>query len=157
MSPDEFRRISETSKTIPTVDENGVCSLLVNGKCSVYEVRPAICRLWGIAEEMMCPWGCIPTKFLSKLEGGQFLSKIEKATGRKPMKATIPNLEGLIVSLKQIEGEVAPVKEDKVTNTFTPVHEAIIIEQEKKKLETIPKKDLITPIKKKSISQKKKS
>lgn len=46
------------------------CPALVDGQCSVYEVRPTICRLWGVAEEMPCPYGCVP-------EGGL----IDRATG----------------------------------------------------------------------------
>jgi hypothetical protein len=30
------------------------------GWCSVYSDRPAICRLWGIADPMICPHGCVP-------------------------------------------------------------------------------------------------
>ena len=32
-----------------------------NRRCTVYVVRPMICRLWGVAKEMRCPWGCEPT------------------------------------------------------------------------------------------------
>jgi Fe-S-cluster containining protein len=30
------------------------------GRCTVYEVRPMICRVWGSAEGMPCPYGCMP-------------------------------------------------------------------------------------------------
>lgn len=36
------------------------CPALVDGRCSVYEVRPTICRLWGAVEDLPCPWGCEP-------------------------------------------------------------------------------------------------
>lgn len=37
------------------------CPLLTEaGQCSVYDVRPLICRLWGSAEGMPCPFGCEP-------------------------------------------------------------------------------------------------
>ena len=32
-----------------------------NRRCTVYAVRPMICRLWGVAKDMSCPWGCEPT------------------------------------------------------------------------------------------------
>lgn len=38
----------------------GVCEHLHNGRCSVYEKRPMICRLWGMTEVMPCPYGCEP-------------------------------------------------------------------------------------------------
>lgn len=34
------------------------CPFLEQGKCSIYAVRPAICRLWGNTERMPCPHGC---------------------------------------------------------------------------------------------------
>jgi uncharacterized protein len=33
----------------------------VHRRCTVYAVRPMICRLWGVAKDMACPWGCQPT------------------------------------------------------------------------------------------------
>lgn len=27
-------------------------------RCNIYPVRPAICRMFGVAESMPCPWGC---------------------------------------------------------------------------------------------------
>lgn len=35
-------------------------ALDVEGRCSVYKVRPLICRLWGMTEQMKCPHGCVP-------------------------------------------------------------------------------------------------
>jgi Fe-S-cluster containining protein len=72
MSPEEVRRIEDA------VDTDGiegitdpesevtmlmelVCPLLDwKGACSVYEHRPFICRLWGLTEDMKCPYGCVP-------------------------------------------------------------------------------------------------
>ncbi len=37
------------------------CDALTGDKrCAVYERRPLVCRLWGAAEGMECPFGCIP-------------------------------------------------------------------------------------------------
>lgn len=30
------------------------------GRCTIYDIRPMICRLWGIVESMPCPHGCVP-------------------------------------------------------------------------------------------------
>ena len=97
MTPDEFRRISEASETIPTVDEHATCSLLVGGRCSVYDVRPIICRLWGMVRGMECPWGCKPTpRYLTREEGFAFIRKADKATGNKSLKATMEGLENIL-------------------------------------------------------------
>lgn len=36
------------------------CPALVDGRCSVYDDRPMICRLYGTVEVMRCPYGCVP-------------------------------------------------------------------------------------------------
>lgn len=35
-------------------------ALTQDRRCSVYEVRPMICRLWGASVAMPCPYGCEP-------------------------------------------------------------------------------------------------
>lgn len=37
-----------------------MCPALVLGSCTVYDVRPTVCRLWGAGPAMPCPWGCTP-------------------------------------------------------------------------------------------------
>jgi uncharacterized protein len=97
MTETEFRRISDKSGTVPSVDEHGTCSLLVDGKCSVYEVRPAVCRLFGAVPAMTCPFGCIPTpRFMTRDEELRFFDQIDELTGNKPMRATIPELERVL-------------------------------------------------------------
>ena len=57
-----------------TQDEHGYCSFLRDGRCTVYAVRPMICRLWGIDETMPCPYGCVPEGgHISELQAIQFL------------------------------------------------------------------------------------
>lgn len=38
----------------------GCPALTILKRCSVYDVRPLICRLWGVAEGMPCTYGCRP-------------------------------------------------------------------------------------------------
>lgn len=45
------------------------CSMLRNGRCTVYSLRPVICRLWGVVESMPCPHGCKPERVLGDREG----------------------------------------------------------------------------------------
>jgi hypothetical protein len=37
----------------------------VHRQCTVYEARPAICRLYGVAEGLECDFGCIPERYLT--------------------------------------------------------------------------------------------
>lgn len=54
-----------------------VCSMLKENRCSIYSIRPAICRMYGAAEGLECPFGCQPKRKLSPEEGRQLLKDIE--------------------------------------------------------------------------------
>jgi hypothetical protein len=75
MSRVEWERLVEVAghPVQTTID----CPLLENERCTVYAVRPLICRLWGLVESMPCPWGCKPTRYLTDHEGYQFLERAE--------------------------------------------------------------------------------
>jgi Fe-S-cluster containining protein len=60
------------------------CSMLRNGKCSVYSARPVICRLWGVTEAMACPHGCKPERFLSDREALEFIVGAMELAGDDP-------------------------------------------------------------------------
>lgn len=51
------------------------CSLLKEGKCSIYRVRPLICRLFGLTKKMKCPFGCIPERWLDDDVAKKLLKK----------------------------------------------------------------------------------
>lgn len=55
------------------------CPHLVEGRCSQYEVRPAICRMFGAALGMVCGYGCVPDRWMNFEEGHQLLKQVEKA------------------------------------------------------------------------------
>lgn len=48
--------------------EDMACSYLKKQRCSIYPVRPMICRLYGVADGMQCPHGCIPSRLVTKQE-----------------------------------------------------------------------------------------
>lgn len=60
----------------PPKDRKLRCQMLKNGRCTVYASRPALCRLWGVAEEMPCQWGCVPERMLTRAEGTEFLARV---------------------------------------------------------------------------------
>lgn len=52
-----------------------LCPLLTPGKrCSVYEHRPMICRIWAMTKKLRCPFGCRPSRWLSDKEAGALLT-----------------------------------------------------------------------------------
>lgn len=90
MSREEEERIRATGVVIlPMADalaaldrgEDYYCPALVDGKCSVYAIRPTICRLWGATTSMPCPHGCSPGDSLSQEESFELLRLAARAGG----------------------------------------------------------------------------
>lgn len=71
-------------RPVEVVGPQLTCSLLgTDGKCSQYEHRPMVCRLWGVAQPMPCPHGCEPEGgMLSEEEGFVFLARSLDLGGR---------------------------------------------------------------------------
>ncbi len=63
MSPLEHRLVAAAGADIPdgfawrAAREVDCPALTVVKRCAVYDVRPTICRLWGMVESMPCPHG----------------------------------------------------------------------------------------------------
>lgn len=59
-------------------DNSLSCRLLmpISGKCSVYSVRPLICRIWGCLPRMRCPFGCLPERWLSEQEVRKLFERV---------------------------------------------------------------------------------
>ncbi len=54
--------------------EKNVCFFLIDGRCSIYAERPAICHLFGNTVRMPCPHGCHPDgPLLTRHEGRKYL------------------------------------------------------------------------------------
>ena len=48
------------------------------GRCNVYEVRPAICRLYGVVKAMRCPHGCEPDRWLTDQEASEIIWELSR-------------------------------------------------------------------------------
>lgn len=57
------------------------CRFLLAGRCSIYSMRPAICRLFGVVDDPMlkCAHGCKPARLLSNQESRAVLKECEEA------------------------------------------------------------------------------
>lgn len=78
MSPQEHQRIMDRGVDIPDgfdllANGKSVCPALKDNRCTVYEDRPLICRLWGAVESMPCPFGCTSTPGLLMDAGARAL------------------------------------------------------------------------------------
>lgn len=67
MSAREHERLAREHGARET-DADLVCPYLerASGLCGAYEVRPMICRLWGVVETMRYEWGCVPPSGTSR-------------------------------------------------------------------------------------------
>jgi len=75
MTRTEFDLIKQETGVRPTVNQAEKCIFLRNGRCSIYNIRPLICRMWGQAENIMCPWGCKSERPLTQKEGQDFINR----------------------------------------------------------------------------------
>jgi hypothetical protein len=74
----EWERVSARHGRRPKMNPTTLqCPMLSpTGWCTVYTVRPAICRLWGAVKEMACPQGCEPTRWLTTEEAHSIFERI---------------------------------------------------------------------------------
>jgi hypothetical protein len=85
MSLVERERLERAAGRPCTTDGRLTCSLLtVAGRCSAYDERPMICRLWGLVETMPCPHGCRPEGGLLSAEDGFRLLGLTMEVGGQP-------------------------------------------------------------------------
>ena len=74
-----------TGKPLTTVKNGTTCSMLTAaGVCSVYGIRPLICRIWGAVkdnENARCPYGCKPKRWLTNEEAMALFAELEALTG----------------------------------------------------------------------------
>lgn len=54
------------------------CSALKNNRCSIYDIRPSICRLYGVAEGLLCQFGCVPERVLTDREARNIMREIRE-------------------------------------------------------------------------------
>ena len=53
------------------------CPYLQNNKCTIYPVRPLICRLYGMTEKLMCEHGCMEEPAVSYELSVKLLNEID--------------------------------------------------------------------------------
>lgn len=85
MAPIELARINERiGDNLLDKFKNNVksgclsCPMLKNEKCSIYDIRPMICRLYGVADGLQCMWGCKPTKLLKRRKARELIQEAAK-------------------------------------------------------------------------------
>lgn len=78
----EWERVKRAKGTTPKLRDPLTCPMLSpNGWCTVYSVRPYICRLWGTTRELACPEGCEPERWVSIEEAMDIYMRIRAIAG----------------------------------------------------------------------------
>ncbi len=54
------------------------CPALKDKRCSIYNARPLVCRAYGVAEGLLCPFGCVPKKIISKVKVVEIMEDIRE-------------------------------------------------------------------------------
>jgi len=65
---------------------DGFCSHVKNGKCSIYERRPFVCRIYGTSEMLRCN-DCTPERFLSEEETVDIVHRYTQIKRKEEMKS----------------------------------------------------------------------
>lgn len=84
MSMAEAERLKKADqwRRQPAIRADLTCVYLTERqRCSVYPVRPLICRAWGLVKRMSCMHGCVPSRWLSDLEFVEIAKAIERIGG----------------------------------------------------------------------------
>jgi hypothetical protein len=105
MSLRERQRIVQRARKPVECPRGALCSMLdEQRRCSVYEIRPMVCRLWGLVRSMPCQYGCRPDGgLLSDAEGVRLLVQSERLGG-SPLGDTRQRLaEETLASLSEDE------------------------------------------------------
>ena len=79
----EWDRVKRAARYTPHLPKGSlVCPLLSpTGRCTVYSVRPYICRLWGATPVLRCPRGCKPERWLTTSEARDIHRRIAEIAG----------------------------------------------------------------------------
>lgn len=77
------RQTGEPLRTMDRIVDN--CPYLEDRRCSVYEVRPLVCRLWGLVDspELRCEYGCTPERWLTRDEALALMRRSLAISGGK--------------------------------------------------------------------------
>lgn len=66
---EEARRMERRAGRPLACSPEGRCGYLgQDNRCTVYRVRPYVCRVWGVTEGMECPFGCEPERIQTRAE-----------------------------------------------------------------------------------------
>lgn len=111
MSAAERERITrEKGITIPAGsflrDGPSDCvALTMLRRCSVYDIRPLVCRIWGLTKRMPCGYGCRPSRWLTEPEAYTLMARAYEISGqdklaRMSQAAALPENQAAMTAIR---------------------------------------------------------
>lgn len=82
---------------------DGKCSHLIDGKCTVYECRPFVCRIYGSSELFKCE-NCVPERYLTPEETDRLVN--EYVSIKRQEELSWPENTAIIIWNKLIESPI---------------------------------------------------
>jgi Fe-S-cluster containining protein len=87
--------------------QSWTCNMLSKtGYCTVYSVRPLLCRIWGATEKLPCPFGCEPERVLTQAEAADLFAELEAISGDDDSKAAVLEMLSRMGPKQRAEWEV---------------------------------------------------
>ena len=76
----------------PPLERQRCIYLTPEDRCSVYAIRPLICRAWGVLKGLSCMRGCVPARWYSDLEFLELALAVERIGGGRILHTTTTGL-----------------------------------------------------------------
>lgn len=134
MTHTERRRIAEAGVSIPPVRRPLPMTpircpgLSQFDTCTVYALRPLICRLWGLTRAMRCSYGCIPEGgYLTELAALELITRVHDIAGERERAAGIREgiANGRLLAWEARQREAANWREFNEIRGFNELNEWI--------------------------------
>jgi Fe-S-cluster containining protein len=118
-------------KTIPLADDHQRCVYLSDtGRCTVYAVRPFVCRLYGLVKLLSCPWGCVPDRWVTTRDALAIALRIEQIAGGRILRTSPEGLtatpgdtwRSLLPAGRVLRSEQAMEEDSERTRTLRAIH-----------------------------------
>lgn len=95
----EARRLQVTAhqkpRTLPlaATDQDGAAKercvyLTPTDRCRVHDVRPLICRVYGVLSALSCPFGCVPSAWLDDVRFLRLAQAVERIAGGRVLRTS---------------------------------------------------------------------
>ncbi|WP_161785132.1 YkgJ family cysteine cluster protein [Aeromonas hydrophila] len=120
---DKLKRFSDKAKGLSQIEHEIPCPMLVEGKCTIYEYRPAMCRKFNSLDAEVCkdPFAEVPEHKGVAVKSAAKMHGVMEAYSNKKLSATPHELgQALLIAVTDNSAEKRWFKGERV---FTPLPE----------------------------------